>query len=98
MRNKNDLLYRHKISLQDALLCKPVCIPLLNGRSLMLPLDKTVSPQTLMKIECEGMPIYDKKDYLDQNLKRGNLFIQFEIEFPSKLSTAQKNRLLPLLG
>ena len=38
-RMKNDLLYRHKISLQDALLCSPVKIPLLDGRQILLAID-----------------------------------------------------------
>ena len=34
-----DLYYYHAITLQEAIECKPVKVPLLNGSSIMLPMD-----------------------------------------------------------
>lgn len=45
-----------------------------------------ITPKTVKKIEGEGMKIFDKKDYMDKNVKRGDLYIQFEIEFPKALN------------
>lgn len=39
MRVRNDLIYRHKITLQDAIKCRPVKVPLLDGRTVLLALD-----------------------------------------------------------
>lgn len=39
------------------------------------------------------MKIFDKKDYMDENSSRGDLFVMFEIEFPKKLSEQFKKDL-----
>ena len=61
-------------------------IPLLDGRTVLLAIDQVITPKTVKKIEGEGMKIFDKKDYMDKNVKRGDLYVQFEIEFPKTLN------------
>ena len=41
-RIKNDLIYRHKITLQEAIHCKPVKIPLLDGTQALLAIDEVI--------------------------------------------------------
>jgi DnaJ-class molecular chaperone len=45
-----------------------------------------VTPKTIKKIEGEGMPILDKKDYSEVVKRKGDLYVQFEIKFPSVLT------------
>jgi DnaJ-class molecular chaperone len=49
-----------------------------------------ITPKTIKKIENEGMKIFDKSDYMEKNQKRGNLYVQFEIEFPKALNSDQR--------
>ena len=59
-RNYNDLIYYHPITLQDAVQCKPVRIPTLDGRVILLSVDEIVSPKTVKVIPREGMKKYKK--------------------------------------
>ena len=96
-RNKQDLFFRKKISLQEAINCVPMKIPTLDGRQLLLPIDQVITPKTIKKIEGEGLVYYDRNDYLDERQKRGDLYVSFEIVFPSKLDNEQKAKIEELL-
>ena len=85
-RQANDLHYKKRIALQDAIKCNPVKIPLLNGKTILLAIDETITPKTIKKIPGEGMKVYKKKDYMDEHNERGDLYVSFEIVFPSKLN------------
>lgn len=78
-RDKNNLFYKKAITLQDAIKCNPVKIPLLNGKWILLAIDEVITPKTIKKIPGEGMKIYNKKDYMDESTERGDLFVSFEI-------------------
>jgi len=80
-------MYRQQITLQDAILCKPVKIPLLDGRTILLAIDEVITPKTVKKIAGEGMRIYNKKDHMDEGTEKGDLLVSFEILFPSHLTT-----------
>ena len=56
------------------------------------------TPKTIKKIEGEGMPIFDKRDYLEENPRRGDLYVEFEIVFPAKMTSAQREKLLSILS
>ena len=87
-RQQKNLFYRKKITLQDALNCRPMKIPMLDGRFVLLAVDQVITPKTIKKIEGEGMVTYDKKDYSDAlRTQRGDLYVTFEIEFPKNLTT-----------
>ena len=96
-RNGNDLVYFHPITLQDAVQCKPVRIPTLDGRVLLLPIDEIVSPKTIKCITGEGMKKYKKNDHLDDESERGDLFVYFDIIFPKKVNNKNKERLGEIL-
>lgn len=86
-RNKNDLFFRKEISLQEAINCRPVKIPLLNGRKILLAIDQVITPKTIKKIAGEGMQVYNPKEYDDdQKQARGDLYVSFEIKFPKNLT------------
>lgn len=61
-------------------------IPLLNGKTILLAIDETITPKTIKKIPGEGMKVYKKNDYMDESNERGDLYVSFEIVFPSKLN------------
>ena len=96
-RFKKDLFYKKKITLQEAIRCTPVKIPLLDGRQILLAIDQVINPKTIKKIEGEGMVTYDRSDYNNENASRGDLYVSFEIEFPSKISSQHKDRIEALL-
>jgi len=78
------LLYRHKLSLNDAIQCKSVKMTTLDGRTLLIPVDSIPSPNSVKCIKGEGLVTYDDSAVGDMksNDKRGDLFILFDIEFP----------------
>lgn len=75
----------------------PMKIPTLDGRQLLLPIDQVITPKTIKKIEGEGLHFFDRNDYLEEKTKRGDLYVTFEIVFPSKLDSDQKARIEELL-
>jgi len=52
-----------------------------------------ITPKTVKKIGGEGMAIYDKEDHMEDNVQRGDLYVCFEIVFPSKLNNQQKSKI-----
>lgn len=61
-RKGDDLLYRHDISLVDALNSAPCKFKTLDGRTLSISVDEIISPQTVRIVEDEGMSIYDAEE------------------------------------
>jgi len=97
--NKNDLLYIHNISLVKALNSEPVCLYTLDGRKLAISIDEIISPSTVKIIPGEGMPFYDidKSIYRGDKVKKGDLFIKFNIIFPEYIESNKKKRIIELL-
>ena len=93
-RRGTDLIYSCSVSLQQALKAEPVAIPTLDGRILKVSVDQLITPKSVIKIEGEGMPILEQSNNhpLDAQ-RRGDLYVRFEIQFPKKLSEAQRVRL-----
>jgi len=98
-RRGNDLIFSCQVSLQQALRAEPAELVTLDGRLLKVPVDEVVTPKTLIKIEGEGMPIPPVKgaDPLEP-LRKGDLYVRFEIKFPKKLSDDQRQRLQSVLA
>ena len=97
--NKNDLLYIHQIPLVKALNSEPVCLNTLDGRKLAISIDEIISPSTIKVIPGEGMPIYDKdlSKCRGDKIKKGDLYIKFNIVFPEYIDPAKKKRIITLL-
>ncbi|XP_042496957.1 dnaJ homolog subfamily B member 13-like [Macadamia integrifolia] len=91
-RDGNDLLVKQTISLLDALTGKTLTLTTLDGRNLTIPVTNVVKPGDGMVISNEGMPI--SKEFG----KKGDLRIQFDVEFPSRLTEEQKSVLRRGLG
>ena len=97
--NKNDLLYIHEIPLVKALNSEPVCLHTLDERKLAISIDEIISPSTLKVIPGEGMPIYDKdlSKTRGNKIKKGDLYIKFNIIFPEYIDPDKKKRIITLL-
>ena len=80
IRKHNDLLIKKKITLTEALLGTKFPIKHLDDRILIIESKpgQVITPGAVKIVEREGMPIRSN------SFERGNLYIQFEIEFPKQ--------------
>ena len=96
--NKDDLIYTHKIDLAQALNSEPVRLTTLDGRKLAISIDEIISPSTVKIVHGEGMPIFqDEMDVRDLNIKKGDLYIKFDIKFPEYIDPNKKIEITNLL-
>ena len=96
--NKNDLIYTHKIDLAQALNSEPVKLTTLDNRILSISIDEIISPSTVKVVTGEGMPIYQKEiSVRDLNVKKGDLYIKFDIKFPEYIDPVKKMEITNLL-
>ena len=88
----DNLIYRHKISLADALTISVVQFNTLDGEIIKFRPDEIITPQLKKVFYGKGMPIYndDPLSPLMMNHTRGNFVLTFQIEFPQSLSNEQK--------
>ncbi|CEG38462.1 dnaj homolog subfamily b member 4-like [Plasmopara halstedii] len=85
-REGDNLKYHAKLSLRDALLGNgTLTIKTLDGREVPVPLGGVISPGTQLVIAGEGMPLQKRPS------QRGNLIVEFDVQFPTHLTDAQKN-------
>ncbi|KAI8989468.1 DnaJ C terminal domain-containing protein [Pilobolus umbonatus] len=87
-REGNDLLCKVKITLTEAL-CgfDKVIVTHLDGRGIHVknPPGKIIKPGMVKCINHEGMPTYKRPE------NRGNLYIEFDVEFPNDNFTSPAN-------
>lgn len=94
-RKGDDLFSKFKIPLVDSL-CgfSEVVVKHLDGRGIKIttPRGKVIRPGDYIKIKQEGMPIDPKnKSWFSSANKRGDLYIEIEIEFPKDNWYLEKN-------
>ena len=96
--NTNDLIYVHKIDLAQALNSEPVKFTTLDGRKLAISIDEIISPSTVKVVPGEGMPIFQNEmNVRDLNIRKGDLYIKFDIKFPEYIDPAKKIEITRLL-
>lgn len=79
-RDGSDIRYSAKISLKDALSCRSqIRVPTLDGDPATLAIREIIKPTTTKRLSGRGLPL------IKQPNKRGDLIVQFDIQFPSKL-------------
>ncbi|DBA05258.1 TPA: hypothetical protein N0F65_007420 [Lagenidium giganteum] len=84
-RDGDNLTYKAKIGLKDALVGGGVLtIKSLDGRDINMRLDSVIAPGTRKVFAGEGMPLQKNPT------QRGDLFVQFDVQFPTTLSENQK--------
>lgn len=84
-REKDDLYYTYKISLKDALCGCIVEVKTLADKVVRLKVEDVITPSTKKIISGHGMPISKSPGSF------GNLHIQFDVAFPTRLTEEQKN-------
>jgi len=62
---------------------------------VIVPLDEIINPKTVKVVKAEGMPIQsdEKIENFNKPHQKGDLYIKFDITFPSQLSEEQRNEL-----
>ena len=90
-RDGNNLRYKAKISLKQALCGGQIKVPKISGGHVTLPLDEVISPDTVEIISGEGMPISRQPGI------RGDLLVNFDINFPRSLAPNSVKSLKQLL-
>ena len=80
----DNLIYRHKISLADALTISVIEFTTLDGEIIKYRPDEIITPELKKVFYGKGMPIYndDPLSPLMLNHTRGNFILTFQIEFP----------------
>lgn len=90
-REGNDLHTSVTISLLDALVGFKKEIDHLDGHKVSVGSELVTKPKEVRKFVGEGMPVYESN-------KKGNLFVTFEVAFPSSLTAEQKSVISKTLG
>ena len=81
------MLKKCYVCLFQALCVSSVEIPTLSGRKVSLRLASIIKPTTMQKISGEGLPIPKQPG------RRGDLIIEFDIQFPDHLTSSNKDLL-----
>jgi len=83
-RNKDDIIYTAKVPLSDALTGFMVDVPTLDEKVITVPVNDVVSPGYRKMIPGEGMPVPKQPG------SRGNLVVDFDIEFPKRMPEEER--------
>eukprot|EP01016_Furgasonia_blochmanni_P034292 TRINITY_DN3679_c0_g1_i3.p2 TRINITY_DN3679_c0_g1~~TRINITY_DN3679_c0_g1_i3.p2 ORF type:complete len:214 (-),score=49.83 TRINITY_DN3679_c0_g1_i3:938-1579(-) len=101
-RDKNNLIYKARITLLQALCAEPVTLTTLDSRKLYVSMDEVISPKTLKLVKGEGMPLLNNANHavtnLNKPLQKGDLYIKFEIQFPTNLNEEKRDELRRILA
>lgn len=102
-RNNSDLIITYQLNLAEALKSETLKVSTLDDRILYIAMDEIISPQTVKKIEGEGLVKIDETKKRFFNLSRdkaprGDLYIKFDIRFPKNLRIEDKDELIRLLS
>lgn len=90
-REKDHLYMSLTISLVDALVGFEKSIQHLDGHEVKIASKSITKPKQTKRFKGEGMPIHE-------SVSKGDLFVTFEVEFPSKLTDEQKVAIKQILG
>lgn len=91
-RDGSDLRYTTKLSLREALSCNAtVRVPTLDGEPVTFALREIVRPTTQKRLTGRGLPLPKEP------MKRGDLIVSFDIQFPATLPETTRRKLVELL-
>jgi DnaJ-class molecular chaperone len=90
-RDGHNLIVRVPITLKDALQGTRVTVPTIDEKTVDLDLrDEVIAPDTKKTISGRGMPIKNTTGF-------GDLIVQFDIQFPRRLTAEQKRKVVEAL-
>jgi len=92
VRKGNDLTMQYTISLLQALIGFEKTFNHLDNHEVKIERTGVTPPGFTLKLEGEGMPLHNSPDVT------GDLYITFNINFPSKISEEQKQGFIKLLS
>ena len=94
IRKGADLIYKCEISLLEALTGVKFAITHLDGRRILIESNpgEIIQPETLKTVEELGMPFFNSP------YRFGNLYIDFQIAFPDKLTEEQNKKIAEILN
>jgi curved DNA-binding protein len=78
-----DLYLTREVKISEALLGTTLSIPTLEDKTLKLRIPPGTKPGTKMRMSGHGLPFMKKK-------KKGDLYVQIQIEMPKKLTAEQR--------
>jgi DnaJ-class molecular chaperone with C-terminal Zn finger domain len=84
--------YTAHITLEQALIGCTVELKTLDGRLLRIPINDIVCPGYTKTVPKEGIPDFST------GASSGDLIIEFDVQFPKKLSDTQKNLITLSIG
>jgi len=87
-RKGNDLYIKQDVPFIDALTGVNFVIKHLDDREILLSYPDIVNPGDVLAVPNQGMPIMGQPDQF------GDLFVQFNVTFPQKLTDQQRKALL----
>lgn len=91
-RDGSDIKYTAKISLKEALSCNSVIrVPTLDGEAVTITIKEVVRPNTVKRLTGRGLPL------IKEPRKRGDLIVNFDIQFPTTLPEANRQLIVDLL-
>lgn len=90
-REGTDIKYAHKVALRDALCGATVTVPLLGGGNQQVKINDIIRPGTVRRLTGKGLPNPKSPGV------RGDLIVEFDIQFPTSLTDAQKELLQSVL-
>ncbi|KAI8774131.1 dnaJ subfamily B member 1 [Biomphalaria glabrata] len=84
-RDGSDIRYKARISLRDALCGTTIQVPTLgSARKIPLALNEVIKPNSVKRIQGEGLPIPKSPS------QRGDLIVEFNVVFPNSIPQATK--------
>jgi DnaJ-class molecular chaperone len=86
---QNDLEITMPLSLKDSLVGFRLKIPGIDGKLVIIEEDEVIDPRAPYRLSGKG--------FVDKNGNRGDLYINFDIKYPKKLSQKQRNEIKKLL-
>lgn len=107
MREGDDLVYFHKLTLAEALSPLTVTVRTLDGRSVSASPHEYAASSTVLTVAGEGMPCAGTDNFVMDSLTslkpvskmpKGDLKIKFRIEFPRKIMSHHRDTILHVLA
>ncbi|GAB1597618.1 dnaJ homolog subfamily B member 5-like [Argonauta hians] len=90
-RDGNDIRYKAKISLKEALCGTTIQVPTIGNRTIPFRLTEIIKPSSTKRIQGEGLPL------TKQPMRRGDLIVEFDVKFPDSLSPFAKQKIMEAL-
>lgn len=98
MKQDQNLIAIKKITLLEALHAKSFDLTNLDGSQVSVVVSDILTPKTILKVPNQGFYYKpEKNDNSEDRLKRGDLFVRFDIIFPTELTPEQKDQLADIL-